>query len=341
MQFAAFALAGSSAREDPEVIFKRVVEYAIEAEELGYDAVWFAEHHFSNYGYIPNPLLMATKIAAETSKIRVGTAVLVLPFWDPLRVAEDIALTDQLTGGRLEVGVARGYQPFEFRRFGLTMEEARDHTEESLAIITRALTGETFEYEGKFHQIPETTLYPKPLQQPSPPLWLAATTQESFDIGRQYGLRSLTSQSGRPVSVLEQAWSNFQNSRQKYPDATADFGVQGQVVVTPTEDESREQMEHFLYQSRQATNLRHGREHVVSGVSEPLPFEGEPDLDEMFENRTLSGTPPSVIRKLKRYTDIADINMLSCVMHGGGMTHDTVMQSLRLFAKEVIPAFRD
>jgi alkanesulfonate monooxygenase SsuD/methylene tetrahydromethanopterin reductase-like flavin-dependent oxidoreductase (luciferase family) len=340
MQFAAFALAGSSAREDPEVIFKRVVEYAIEAEELGYDAVWFAEHHFSNYGYIPNPLLMATRVAAETSKIRVGTAVLVLPFWDPLRVAEDIALTDQLTGGRLEVGVARGYQPFEFRRFGLSMDDARDQTEEALAIILKALTGETFEYEGKFHQIPETTLYPAPAQKPRPPIWLAATTQESFDIGRQYGLKSLTSQSGRPVSVLEAAWSNFQNSRQKYPDAPAEFGVQGQVVVAPTDDEARTQMEHFLYQSRQATNLRHGREHVVSGVSEPLPFEGEPDLDEMFENRTLSGTPDSVIRKLRRYTDTADISMLSCVMHGGAMTHDTVMQSLRMFAKEVIPAFR-
>lgn len=341
MQFAAFALAGSSAREDPEVIFKRVIEYAIEAEELGYDAVWFAEHHFSNYGYIPNPLLMATKIAAETSKIRVGTAVLVLPFWDPLRVAEDIALTDQLTGGRLEVGVARGYQPFEFRRWGLSMDDARDRTQESLEIILRALSGDAVDYQGQFHEIPETTLYPTPFQKPGPPIWLAATTQESFDIGRQYGLKSLTSQSGRPVSVLEAAWSNFQNSRKKYPDSPAEFGVQGQVVVTPTEDESRQQMEHFLYQSRQATNLRHGREHVVSGVSEPLPFEGEPDLDEMFENRTLSGTPPSVIRKLKRYTDIADINMLSCVMHGGGMTHDTVMQSLRLFAKEVMPAFKE
>ena len=340
MQFAAFALAGSSAREDPEVIFRRIVEYAIEAEELGYDSIWFAEHHFSNYGYIPNPLLMATRIAAETSKIRVGTAVLVLPFWDPLRVAEDIALTDQLTNGRLEVGVARGYQPFEFRRFGLTMDDARDRTNEALAIISKALTGETFEFQGKYHQIPETTLYPKPRQQPHPPIWLAAATPESFDIGRRYGLRSLTTQSGRPVSVLEQSWANFQNSRKRFPDSPAEFGVQGQVVVTPTEDESRAQMEHFLYQARQATNLRHGREHIVSGVSEPLPFDGEPDLDEMFENRTLSGTPPSVIRKLKQYTDRADIEMLSCVMHGGGMTHATVMQSLRLFAKEVIPAFR-
>jgi alkanesulfonate monooxygenase SsuD/methylene tetrahydromethanopterin reductase-like flavin-dependent oxidoreductase (luciferase family) len=340
MQFAAFALAGSSAREEPEVIFRRIIEYAVEAEKLGYDAVWFAEHHFSNYGYIPNPLLMATKVAAETSKIRVGTAVLVLPFWDPLRVSEDIALTDQLTGGRLEVGVARGYQPFEFRRFGLSMDDARDRTDEALGILAKALSGETFEFEGKFHQIPETTLYPKPRQQPRPPIWLAASTEESFEIGGRYGLRALTTQSGRPVSALEQSWANYQRSRQRHPDAPQHFGVQGQVVVASTDAEARTQMEHFLYQSRQATNLRHGREHVVSGVSEPLPYEGEPDLDEMFENRTLSGTPPTVIEKLTRYTEVADISLLSCVMHGGGMTHDTVLQSLRLFAQEVMPAFR-
>ena len=186
MKFAAFALAGSSAVEEPDVIFRRMVEFAQEAEELGYDSVWFAEHHFSNYGYIPNPLLMATRVAGETSKIKVGTAVLVLPFWDPLRVAEDIALTDQLTNGRLEVGVARGYQPFEFRRFGLDQEESRARTEESVAIITKALSGESFEFEGKYHQIPWTTLYPRPLQQPRPPIWLAAATEESFDLGAAF-----------------------------------------------------------------------------------------------------------------------------------------------------------
>lgn len=340
MQFAAFALGGSSAREDPELVYRRVIEYAIAAEALGYDAVWFAEHHFSNYGYIPNPLLMATKVAAETSKIRVGTAVLVLPFWDPLRVAEDIAMTDQLTGGRLEVGVARGYQPFEFRRFGLGMEDARERTDEAVGIITRALTGDTFEFEGKFHQIPTTTIYPEPAQRDGPPIWLAAGTKESFEIGARYGLRALTTQSGRPISVLGQSWNHHQRAQQQFPGAPSEFGVQAQIIVTPTNDDSRSQMEHFLYQSRQANALRHGREHVVSGVSEPVAFEGEPSLDEMFENRTLSGAPPTVVKKLRRYTEIADITMLSCVMHGGGMTHETVLQSLTLFADEVMPAFR-
>ena len=169
---------------------------------------------------------------------------------------------------------------------------------------------------------------------------MAASTQESFDISARYGLRALTTQSGRPISILNESWKNFRRSRENYPESPDEFGVQAQVIVASTEDQARDQMEHFLYQSRQATNLRHGREHVVSGVSEPLPYENEPDLQEMFDNRTLSGTPPDVIEKLDRYQKTADISTLSAVLHGGGMSPQTVMESMRLFANEVIPAFR-
>ncbi|MPZ98592.1 MAG: LLM class flavin-dependent oxidoreductase [Dehalococcoidia bacterium] len=340
MHFSAFYLGGSPTREAPETVFRRVVQYAQDAEELGYDSVWFAEHHFSNYGYIPNPLLMATRVAAETSRVRVGTAVLVLPFWNPLRVAEDIALTDHLTGGRLEVGVARGYQPFEFRRFGLDQEEARERTDETLAVLLKALTEDSFTFDGRFYQIPETTVFPRPLQTPTPPLWLAAHTPESFEIGARFGLRALTTNSGRPVSVLEEGWSNHLAARARHPLAPPDFGVQAQVCVAPTDAEAREQVPHFLYQLRQATNLRHGREHVVSGVSEPLPFEGEPSIDEMFEARTLAGSPEAVRRKLQAYADVSGMTMLSCVFHGGEMPHEAAQRSMRLFAEEVMPAFR-
>ncbi|MEX2230205.1 MAG: LLM class flavin-dependent oxidoreductase [Dehalococcoidia bacterium] len=340
MQFAAFFLAGSPEREAPADVYRRLIAYAQEAETLGFDSIWFAEHHFSNYGYIPNPLLLATRIAAETSHIRIGTAVLVLPFWNPLRVAEDIALTDQLTGGRLEVGVARGYQPFEFRRFGLDQDESRERTDETLAILVRALTEESFSFEGRFHQIPETTIFPQPLQQPRPPIWLAAHTPESFAIGARYGLRALTTNSGRPVSVLEEGWSNYLAARREHPDAPADFGVQAQVCVAPTDDEAREQMPHFLYQTRQATALRHGREHVQSGVSEPLPFEGEPGLDEMFAHRTLAGSPATVIEKIERYREACEMTLLSCVLHGGAMRPEVVRRTMRLMAEEVMPAFR-
>lgn len=340
MQFGAFFLGGSPQREPPEAVFTQLLEYVRHAELLGYDSVWVAEHHFSNYGYVPNPLLMATRIAAETDRVRIGTAVLVLPFWNPLRVAEDIALTDHLTGGRLEVGVARGYQPFEFKRFGLTMDDARERTDESLEILLRALSGESFSWQGKYHQIPETTVLPEPLQRPRPPFWLAAATPESFDLAARLGLAAFTTNSGRPLSVLEEGWRRYQASIARYPDAPRQFGVQAQICVAPSDEEAREEMAHFLYQTRQATNLRQGTEHVVSGVSDPLPFEGEPDLDEVFRDRTLSGNPETVARKLSAYTEVAGIDQLNCVFHVGSMSPAHVMRSMELFAREVAPAFR-
>ena len=340
MKFGAFFLSGSPEREDPAAVFARLEEYIVLAEELGYDSVWFAEHHFSNYGYIPNPLLMATRAAAITERVRIGTAVLVLPFWHPLRVAEDIALTDHLTGGRLEVGVARGYQPFEFRRFGLTFDEARERTDESLEILLRALSGEPFEWSGDHFEIPETTVLPAPLQQPRPPVWLAAHTPESFELAARLGLNAFTTNSGRTVATLREGWNAYQDALAKYPEAPHVLGVQAQICVAPTDEAAAEQAQHFLYQTRQATALRGGTEQVDSGVSTPIPFEGEADLDEVFEERTLSGNPDTVADKLAAYAHVAEIDQLNCVFQVGSMEPKLVRQSMTMFASEVAPRFR-
>ena len=340
MKFGAFFLSGSPSREPPAHVFARLDQYVVLAEELGYDSVWFAEHHFSNYGYVPNPLLLATHAAAITERVRIGTAVLVLPFWHPLRVAEDIALTDHLTGGRLEVGVARGYQPFEFQRFGRSMDDARERTDEALEILLLALTGEPFEWSGRYFDIPETTVFPSPLQQPRPPIWLAAQTPESFELAARLGLQAFTTNSGRPLSVLEQAWDSYRTALAGHPDAPRVLGVQAQICVAPTDEEARAQAEHFLYQTRQATALRGGHEQVVSGVSAPMPFEGEASLDEVFAERTLSGSPETVARKLEAYANAADIDQLNCVFQVGSMDPALVRQSMELFASEVAPAFR-
>lgn len=342
MEFGAFFLAGSPEQLPSETVYAQLFEYIELAESLGYDSVWFAEHHFSTYGYIPNPLLMAVKAASITQRVRIGTAVLVLPFWHPLRVAEDVAMTDHLTGGRLDIAVARGYQPYEFARFGLDIADARERTDETLEILLRALTGKDLSYDGRYFQIPPTTILPRPLQQPHPPVWLAAHTLESFEIAARLGLHAFTTNSGRPLSVLEQTWANFNQAYRTHGDgARRSFGVQTQLCVAPTDEQARGQMEHFLYASRQSTNLRHGRERVTGGYSVPLPYEGEPALDDLFERRTLSGSPATVRAKLHAYTTVCDITQLNCTFQLGAMRPETVKQSLRLFAEEVMPEFRE
>lgn len=341
MQFGAFFLLGSPKMLPAQEMYRRVLDWAVLAEELGFDSVWLAEHHFSNYGYIPNPLMMAIKVAQVTRRVRIGTAVLVLPFWNPLRVAEDIAMADQLTDGRLDVGVARGYQPYEYARFGVSMEEARGRTDETLEVLLRALTQDGFEYQGRYHSIPETTIFPKPLQQPRPPIWLAAHTRESFDIAARLGLKAITTNSGRPIAVLEEGWQAYLDAREAHAvDGPIEFAVQQQLIVTPTDEEARARMEHVRYAFRQVANLRGGTEQVVNGFSHPAPVEGEPSLDEFFELRTLSGSPATVRSKIARYREVCALSALNCTFQLGNMEPEDVTRSMRLFADEVMPHFR-
>jgi alkanesulfonate monooxygenase SsuD/methylene tetrahydromethanopterin reductase-like flavin-dependent oxidoreductase (luciferase family) len=341
VEFSAFFLCTRPDGGPAERIYSETLEHVKIADELGYDATWFAEHHFSNYGYLPNPLLFAVKIAQQTPRIRVGTGVLVMPFWNPVRIAEDIAMTDQLTDGRLEIGVARGYQPYEYSRFGLHRDDARDQTDESLEVMLKALTERAFTHDGPAHQIPETTIYPRPLQQPRPPIWLASSSRESFDLGVRHGLKAITTTSTRPIEVIKASWQHYLDAREAAGvSGPTDFSVQQNVVVAPTDAEAREQMSHVLYNNRQAQALRSDTQRVEDGVSAELPYEGEPTLDQLFEERTFSGSPETVVRKLRAYTDICDIRRLNCVFRLGSMSPETVAQSIRLFAAEVMPHFK-
>jgi alkanesulfonate monooxygenase SsuD/methylene tetrahydromethanopterin reductase-like flavin-dependent oxidoreductase (luciferase family) len=221
------------------------------------------------------------------------------------------------------------------------MNDNRERTDEALEVLLRALTEDGFEYHGRYFNIPETTIFPKPSQKPRPPIWLAAHTPESFDIAVRYGLKTITTNSGRPIEVLEEGWAAFLESRRSHGlEGDAEFAVQQQLCVAPTNDEARAQMEHFRYAFRQVNHLRSGTQHVVRGYSEPLPIEGEPSLDEIFTRRTLSGSPETVRAKLAAYQDVCGITALNCTFQLGAMEPEAVTRSMRLFAEGVMPHFR-
>ena len=167
MEFGTFLLLQSPSAEPPEIVFERGVEITQAAEDLGFDNMWLAEHHFSTYGYLSRPMTYALHLANKTSRIRVGTAVIVLPLHHPLVIAEEIATVDLLTGGRLDVGLGRGYQRYEFERLGQDLAESRSRWEEDVDIILLGLSGQPFSYDGKYYKIPETTVFPRPVQKPT------------------------------------------------------------------------------------------------------------------------------------------------------------------------------
>src|SRR5882724_4019487 len=159
INFGTFLLMQSPSARSSQEIYARGLEIAQAAENLGFGNVWLAEHHFSTYGYLSRPVQLATYIAARTRRIRVGTAVIVVPLHHPLVIAEEIAMLDLLANGRVDIGLGRGYQPYEFERLGLDLNSARARWDESIDILLLALKGKPFSYTGKHFQIPETTVF--------------------------------------------------------------------------------------------------------------------------------------------------------------------------------------
>src|SRR5947207_6994266 len=157
-------------------VYAHALEEARLADELGFEAVWLAEHHFSSYGVCPWGAVLAAAIARETRRVRIGTSVVVAPFAQPLRIAEEWAMVDILSGGRLEFGIGRGYQPKEFRGLGVSMEKTRERFDEAVEVIRSAWTDERVTFEGEFYQVRDLHDLPRPVQKPHPPLWTAAVS---------------------------------------------------------------------------------------------------------------------------------------------------------------------
>src|SRR5437762_8790835 len=174
LNFGTFLLMQSPSARSSEEMYTRATDIAQTAEGLGYRNVWLAEHHFSTYGYLSRPAQVATYIAAKTTRLRVGTAVIVVPLHHPLVIAEEIATLDLLAGGRVDIGLGPGYQQYEFERHGLELESGRARWDEAVDIILKAFEGKPFSYDGQIFKIPETTIFPQPLQKPRPPIWITA-----------------------------------------------------------------------------------------------------------------------------------------------------------------------
>src|SRR5437879_4422466 len=193
MEFGIFNLMGArEADKSAAQVFAEVAEQTRLADQLGYRTAWFAEHHFSNYCMCASPLMMVAHCAAVTEKIRLGTAVVVLPLYNPARLAAEIATADALSNGRLALGIGAGYQPYEFERFGVDIKANLEMTEEVCDILDLAFSRDFFSYDGKHYQIPETHIPARPVQQPLP-IYVAGHTDAMFRHAARHGYRVLSS----------------------------------------------------------------------------------------------------------------------------------------------------
>ena len=341
MEFGTFLLLQSPSAEPTDVAYRRGVEITQAAEELGFRNMWLAEHHFSTYGYISRPVMFALHLADRTRRIRIGTAVIVLPLHHPLIVAEEIATADILSGGRLDVGLGRGYQHYEFERLGLDLSESRTRWEESVDVILLALSGQTFTYEGKHFKIPETTVFPQPLQRPHPPIWVTAQSPESIETTVRRGFHLLSGGFGVPIERLREFRRVFDAQVAQYPPKQPiRVGTQRPVYVTHDAAEARAAAEQARWNMRVTLSLRNNYGRVEAGRAMAVPFPNEPSTDDLLEKFAVIGTPDTCIRQLHRLHEAMGIDHFNCSFSFGDLSQAQVLRSMRLFSEEVMPAFR-
>jgi alkanesulfonate monooxygenase SsuD/methylene tetrahydromethanopterin reductase-like flavin-dependent oxidoreductase (luciferase family) len=303
-------------------------------EELGYWCCWFAEHHFAGYALLPDCLLMAAAAARETTRIRLGAGVVVLPFQHhPIRVVEQAAMVDCLSNGRLELGFGRGYQPHEFAGFGITLEESHDRFEQALHVIGTALDQlDDLTYETPLYKGEHITIWPRPVQRPIP-CWGAAISDASFRRYGQLGWPILTFPANQPPELLKaqiDAYHRVYRAHDHDP-ARMRIGLTMFTYVAEDADEAHDTFErgmahYFGFLHRITTDAEAVQHHVY---------------DSLPTTARLSGSPTQIVKQLRQFIDyFAVTDIVNVTQFRGYLTHEQVLGSIRLFAERVMPAFQ-
>ena len=308
------------------------------AEEIGFDVAWFAEHHFTNYSVSPSPLMMAAHFAALTHRIKVGAAVVVLPLYHPMRVAQEIAMVDQLSGGRLALGVGSGYQAYEFDRLGADVARKTDIFLEYWAIVEQALTTGRAEFQGEFITVPPSVFALRPQQTPLPPLYL--TSLDPRVLAKLVPLGAIpfvtAGWRGSPALPGMHAHALTNWAKAGFGDRPMPFGVQQYIHVTDSKSEALEAAERARFVARMVAALRHPNLDLAGAHLDAPPLENEPGLD-VFRDNLIIGDAHYVAERL-----IAEIRALNpvhynCFFQFGDMPIQRAARSLERFGAEVIP----
>lgn len=329
----------------PEVYADALDEIRL-ADALGYHTAWLAEHHFSVYGICPSLTVLGAAVARETRRIRIGTAVVIAPFAHPLRIAEEAAMVDVLSGGRLEFGLGRGYQPKEFEGLGLSMERTRERFDESLAVIVKAWTEERVTFRGEFYTVPGLEVLPKPVQRPHPPLWTAAVSPDTFALAGRRGLRILTSPAFTPLDILRK---NYDAYRAEYrtahgTDEGAEICINKIIHVGDSSRQARDDLrEPIQWFFRTQAGLiadpsaaPPDQYRFYQRVRQNLLSLGE---EQALDQAAIVGDAEEVADKIREHHEALDVTHFMGAFSRGGLPHDKVKRSLRLFAEKVMPRF--
>lgn len=314
-------------------VWAEAVRETLLAEKVGFDNVLFSEHHQQEDAYLPNPLLLAGLAGARTTRIRVGTGVLLLPLWHPVHLAEDAAVVDVATGGRLILGVGIGYQPADFDAFGVPIAERAKRAEETIEVVKRCWSGDRVSFSGRYHSIDGVRVTPTPAQKPRPPIWMAAWT----DAGLRRAARIADGWLADPIQSLEvirrfaAAYRAEAERRGKKPFVV----LPRDLWVSETAREARAEADPMMYTHR--FYFRHGA-YVPDEHTRGVGSESEWTFERAARDRFVVGSPEECRDQLARWLEEVRPDCLVLRMrHPGGPPHDRVMRAIRAFGEKILP----
>jgi alkanesulfonate monooxygenase SsuD/methylene tetrahydromethanopterin reductase-like flavin-dependent oxidoreductase (luciferase family) len=323
------------------------------AEPLGFDSLFALEHHFTGYAMSPAPTQLLAYYAGRTKRITLGTAVIVLPWHDPVRVAEQIALLDIMCGGRCVFGFGRGAASVEYAGFRVPMEEARPRFVEAARIVVKALTDEVFEWDGEFFKIPRTSIRPRPISHPERRFYASSVSPESAEIMARLGFGVLV--------VMQNEWPKAAEDIQRYREIASAVGhaprppiILTNISVAESRAEAQERAVTYLSRKWDSIdNHYHFSDGHLASVKGYEFYGGMAKTyskmkDEGFRKKAtdfyvkiqIVGTPDDCLQQLAELHRLTGVDHLVTEFAFGGMPHEQAELNMRLFADRVMPVLQ-
>lgn len=344
MEFGLFSLFDFyPGRQQEAQYYRETMDLVVLGEELGYEAVWIGEEHFYSFGVCPSPQMFLASVARETSNLRLGTAISLLPFENPIRKAEDFAMLDILSEGRLDFGVGRGSIAKHFAGFGIDPAESRDRYEESIAIIKKAWVEDSFSHDGRFWQVPELSVSPRPIQQPHPPIYRGTVSVESYEAAAAAGDNAFV------VPWTTGPHAEIRSRLDRFRAVSAEHGHKPRetaIFFLFVDDDHRQ----AVREAREITGAYadHITSHAAARDRSKDPKSGLFKLQDFIrsipdhvEERAVVGRPERCIERLQELHEELVLDRVAFYFHPGGRDITSARKGIEMFAKEVMPHFAD
>ena len=315
-----------------ERLYREILDQIVWGENHGFDDVWLSEHHFIDDGYLPSILPAAAAISARTERIRIASGVLLMPFHNPIRLAEDIATVDIISGGRFELGVGIGFKGEEFGGFGVSSKERGRRTDQSLEIIRKALAGETVTFKSEFFDFENVRVTPGPIQTPHPPIWLGGFTSAALRRAVRFGDGFTVPGANR--GVYDNYVAGLKAEGRRTDNVRFASGFWCLIVSDDPEKTFAEAADHIIYQANNYSEWL-----SASGLPPLAPH--LKDHEDLRKSGLLQVVDPGMaIDTIRNFSDAVPLTHFYSWTLPPGLPPHWAQKHLELFASKVIPAFR-